>query len=202
MKAIPLFSLELRRLLLSRLTWLIALLTLLSPLAGLTLYKPASAGTMLSMYLANPALAGGAAGGVLFGLLAVFELLKALFFFLLCFYGAKLWLVVILVGAFTVQGTLAMLPDSESGKPFLAISEENHKKIGIAAAVIYVLLMLAFPVGIIAAGAAVYFIATGFRRYFLHEFGGVTANWITLAGAITESVLLLVGILLALHVGH
>lgn len=135
-------------------------------------------------------------------LLAVFELLKALFFFLLCFYGAKLWLVVILVGAFTVQGTLAMLPDSESGKPFLAISEENHKKIGIAAAVIYVLLMLAFPVGIIAAGAAVYFIATGFRRYFLHEFGGVTANWITLAGAITESVLLLVGILLALHVGH
>ena len=63
MKAIPLFSLELRRLLLSRLTWLIALLTLLSPLAGLTLYKPASAGTMLSMYLANPALAGGAAGG-------------------------------------------------------------------------------------------------------------------------------------------
>ena len=135
-------------------------------------------------------------------LLAVFELLKALFFFLLCFYGAKLWLVVILVGAFTVQGTLAMLPDSESGKPFLAISEENHKKIGIAAAVIYVLLMLAFPVGIIAAGAAVYFIATGFRRYFLHEFGGVTANWITLAGAITESVLLLVGILLALHVGR
>ena len=77
MKAIPLFSLELRRLLLSRLTWLIALLTLLSPLAGLTLYKPASAGTMLSMYLANPALAGGAAGGVLFGLLAVFELDRA-----------------------------------------------------------------------------------------------------------------------------
>lgn len=135
-------------------------------------------------------------------LLAVCELLKALFFFLLCFYGAKLWLVVILVGAFTVQGTLAMLPDSESGKPFLAISEENHRKIGIAAAVIYVLLMPVFPVGIIAAGAAVYFIATGFRRYFLHEFGGVTANWITLAGAITESVLLLVGILLALHVGR
>ena len=32
---------------------------------------------MLSMYLANPALAGGAAGGVLFGLLAVFELDRA-----------------------------------------------------------------------------------------------------------------------------
>ena len=29
---------------------------------------------MLSMYLANPAIAGGAAGGVLFGMLTIFEL--------------------------------------------------------------------------------------------------------------------------------
>ena len=32
---------------------------------------------MLSMYLANPALAGGAAGGILFGLLTVYELDRA-----------------------------------------------------------------------------------------------------------------------------
>ena len=74
MKMLPLLSLELRRLLQSRLTWLIAGLTALSPALGLVLYQPASAETMLSMYLANPAIAGGAAGGVLFGLLSVFEL--------------------------------------------------------------------------------------------------------------------------------
>ena len=74
MKTIRLFPLELRRLLQSRPTWLILLLTVASPVLGLTLYQPASADTMLSLYLANPSIAGGAAGGILFGLLAVYEL--------------------------------------------------------------------------------------------------------------------------------
>ena len=68
MKAVRLFSLELRRLLQSRLTWLVSLLAVLSPLAGLIFYKPATAATMLSMYLADPAIAGGVGGGILFGL--------------------------------------------------------------------------------------------------------------------------------------
>ena len=44
---------------------------------GLIFYKPAVASTMLSMYLANPAIAGGIAGSVLFGTLTVFELDRA-----------------------------------------------------------------------------------------------------------------------------
>ena len=59
------------RLLQSRLTWLIVLLTVLSPMVGLTLYRPATASTMLTQYLANPAIAGGAVGGVLFGILTI-----------------------------------------------------------------------------------------------------------------------------------
>ena len=47
------------------------------PRSRTRLYKPAIASTMLSMYLANPALAGGAAGGILFGLLTVYELDRA-----------------------------------------------------------------------------------------------------------------------------
>ena len=74
MKTLKLFPLELGRLLQSRLTWLIVLLTVLSPAAGLVLYRPATATTMLSLYLANPAMAGGVAGGVLFGVLTVYEL--------------------------------------------------------------------------------------------------------------------------------
>ena len=68
MKKLLFFS-ELGRLLKSRLTWLVILLAAVSPAVGLVWYEPASAETMLSMYLANPALAGGAAGGILFGLL-------------------------------------------------------------------------------------------------------------------------------------
>lgn len=78
MKTTRLFLLEIRRLLQSRSTWLVVLLTVLSPLLGLTFYKPTTASTMLSMYLACPAMAGGVAGGVLFGLLTVFELDRAL----------------------------------------------------------------------------------------------------------------------------
>ena len=77
MKTMRLFPLELRRLLQSRLTWLIMALTVLSPVLGLVLYKPATSTTMLSMYLANPAITGGVAGAILFGLLAIFELDRA-----------------------------------------------------------------------------------------------------------------------------
>ena len=74
MKVSRLFPLELQRLLKAPLTWLILLLSVISPLVGLTLYQPASANTMLSMYLANPALSGGVASGILFGLLTIYEL--------------------------------------------------------------------------------------------------------------------------------
>lgn len=62
---------ELTRLLRGRLTWLAAALTVLSPLAGLTVYRSASADTMQSLYVANPALAGGVLGGLLFALLTL-----------------------------------------------------------------------------------------------------------------------------------
>ena len=62
---------ELARLLRGRLTWLAAALTVLSPLAGLTVYRSASADTMQSLYVANPALAGGVLGGLLFALLTL-----------------------------------------------------------------------------------------------------------------------------------
>ena len=63
------FRLELTRLLQNRLTWLAILLTALSPIAGLTVYRPLYSSsdsgyvtTMQGMYLANPALAGGILG--------------------------------------------------------------------------------------------------------------------------------------------
>ena len=76
MKTLRLFPLELGRLLRSRLTWLVILLTVLGPVVGLYLYQSAVS-TMNSLYLANPAIAGGIAGGILFGLLAILELDRA-----------------------------------------------------------------------------------------------------------------------------
>ncbi len=74
MKAVKYFSYEVKRLMRERPALLVIILSVLSPLAGLTLYRPASAGTMMSVYLANPALAGGAVSGILFGALTLYEL--------------------------------------------------------------------------------------------------------------------------------
>ncbi len=75
MKTIRLFPLELGRLLRSRLTWLVDSADRRSPPRRVSSStSPPTADTMLSMYLANPALAGGVAGGILFALLTIFEL--------------------------------------------------------------------------------------------------------------------------------
>ncbi len=74
------FRLELSRLLRSHITWLAVLLTVLAPITGLTVYRPlyshSESGyvtTMQGMYLANPALAGGLLGAILFALLTIWN---------------------------------------------------------------------------------------------------------------------------------
>lgn len=81
MSAVRRFRRELARMLRGRMTWLAVLLTALSPLAGLTVYRPAySADTgsyvtaMVGMYAVNPALAGALIGAAAFAVLTIWEL--------------------------------------------------------------------------------------------------------------------------------
>ena len=81
MNAMHRFCRVLSRLVRGRMTWLAVSLTILSPLAGLTIYRPAySADTgsyvtaMTGMYAANPALAGGLIGAAAFAVLTIWEL--------------------------------------------------------------------------------------------------------------------------------
>ncbi len=73
MKYIRLLPGEFLRLLRSRLTLAVMELTVLSPVLGICFYKPVTTETLQSIYIANPAITGGIAGFVLFGLLAVLE---------------------------------------------------------------------------------------------------------------------------------
>ncbi len=75
------FRLELGRLMKNRWTWLVIALTMISPTVGLTLYRPLFSTssteyvtTMTGIYIANPALAGGLVGAVLFGVFTIWEL--------------------------------------------------------------------------------------------------------------------------------
>ena len=73
MKYLRLLPGEFSRLLRGRLTFAAMALTILSPLLGICLYKHVTTETMQSIYIANPAIAGGIAGFVMFGLLTVIE---------------------------------------------------------------------------------------------------------------------------------
>ena len=131
---------------------------------------------------------------------SLLEVAKAALLFMLAFYGAKLWILVILAGAFTVQGMLAADPDRESGVPLLPVPHENRRVGWWAFGILYLIMLPFFPFGVIAAGAVVYFCATGFAGYFRRNYGGVTSDFITLAGSLTELLLLIVGVLFALDV--
>jgi len=126
---------------------------------------------------------------------SLLELAKVSLLFTLAFYGAKLWILVILVGGFTVQGMLATEPDRESGIPLLSVPLENRRIGWWTAGIIAILVLLFFPFGVLAAAFAVYFTATGFAGYFRRNFGGVTPDFISLAGTLTEFLLLVIGVL-------
>lgn len=73
MRYVRLFPVEFFRLLSGRLSLAAVLLTVLSPILGICFYKPVISETMQSIYIANPAITGGIAGFMLFGLLTVYE---------------------------------------------------------------------------------------------------------------------------------
>ena len=160
MRTLRLLPPELGRLLRSRLTWLMMALTILSPAAGLVLYKPAASTTMLSAYLANPALAGGAAGAVLFGLLAILELDRArrsrvdvLADAAVSPLTAALARLLALILAAAITAALAMLAWLPVSAGLIG-SVFDGADYGLA----YLLLMaLALPLGVLAAAAAYQF---------------------------------------------
>ena len=129
---------------------------------------------------------------------SLLEVGKAALLFTLAFYGAKLWILVILAGAFTVQGMLATEPERDSASPLLPVPHENRRSGWWAFGIISVVLLPFFPFGVIAAAAVVYFAATGLAGFFRRNFDGVTPDFITLAGTLVELVLLILGVLFAL----
>ena len=74
MKLFSLYRVELRRLALSKFVWLIAALSLCTPLFGFSIFiQTYSYSTMTTQYIANPVLAGTVIGAVLWALLALLE---------------------------------------------------------------------------------------------------------------------------------
>lgn len=73
MKLLSLYRVELRRLVLSKFTWVIAALSLCGPLFGYSILQHSSSQVMSGKYIANPVLAGTVIGAVLWAVLALLE---------------------------------------------------------------------------------------------------------------------------------
>lgn len=73
MKFFSLYRVELRRLALSKFTWIIAALSLCGPLFGYSLFMLSDPSTTTGMYIANPVLAGTVIGSILWAILSVLE---------------------------------------------------------------------------------------------------------------------------------
>ncbi len=73
MKLLSFYRVELRRLALSKSTWVVAALSLCSPLLGYAIFRQSNVEVMSCQYIANPVLAGTVIGAVLWAILALLE---------------------------------------------------------------------------------------------------------------------------------
>ncbi|OOM81456.1 hypothetical protein [Clostridium sp. BL-8] len=73
MKFISYLRVELSRIFHSKIVCLTMVLTIICPLAGYKLYKPADASTLSGDLIANPVMAGAIGGGILFAMLTLLE---------------------------------------------------------------------------------------------------------------------------------
>lgn len=128
---------------------------------------------------------------------AVLEIFKVCSLFLLYRHGAGCWLVAVLVLSFSIQGSLMCLPNLDTGSQFLDVSRDEQSRMWIVCVFLMLFVALKLPLSAIAGtGCAVAF-AWIVGNAAWRTYGGISAEMITLAGAVAELGLLLVGFLFA-----
>ncbi len=135
-------------------------------------------------------------GAVPAAVMVLLELFKLWGFFILARYGAAVWIIAVLVLSFTVQGVMMTLRDLNGTEPFLAVMPPRHLHIWIAATVLILFLGLSLPKAALAGLVCSFIFAVICRNWFERIFGGATAEMVTLAGSVSELMVLLLGLLL------
>lgn len=136
-------------------------------------------------------------GAVPVAALVLLELFKLWGFFMLARYGAVEWIVAVLVLPFTVQGYLAPLRNLNGKGEFLAVLPAQQPHIWMVAVFLMLFLALGMAKAALVATAVAFLLALLCRNWYDRMFGGVTAELITLTGAVAELAVLLIGLLFA-----
>ena len=129
---------------------------------------------------------------------AAILILEFIVLFLLGSRNSAFFIVTVLAGSFTVQGMLAS-GDAENGATPIRDEEGTGRGRMLIAAVAVALVMLwRFPVATAFSVAVFCLVAFGFSGAVRRRFDAVTPDMVTLAGALTETGLLVCGFLWAL----
>ncbi len=135
------------------------------------------------------------AGAVPAAVLVLLELFKLWGFYMLARMHATVWIFAVLVLGFAMQGTLMCMVNLNDGKPFLAVPHARQLHIWFVPLFVMLFLAIGLPAAALVAAAAVFVTVFLCRNWFEKIFGGVTSEMITLAGAVTEIMVLLLGML-------
>lgn len=130
--------------------------------------------------------------------LVLIELFKLGSLFALYHGHATIFLSAMLPLAFAVQGFLGTMPDLATGRPFLSIRAGAESQIFIVAIFIALFVAIRFPAAVLAGAGAILLLSYGMRSLSDKLYGGISAEMITLTGAVAELLLLAAGVLLAL----
>lgn len=130
--------------------------------------------------------------------LVLIELFKLGSLFALYHGNAMIFLSAMLPLSFAVQGFLGTMPDLATGRQFLSIRGGAEGQIFIVAVFIALFVAIRFPAAVLAGAGAVLLLSFGVRSFSDKLYGGISAEMITLAGAVAELLLLAAGVLLAL----
>jgi len=125
------------------------------------------------------------------GLIPLFFILKAAAGYLLCRYGAAGWGIAVIAGCFSLQMAVAVAVEP----PLFRVKDEYRNRLWISFSLVSFLVLLFHPAAALIGAACVIFGSRWFIARWNTRFAG---DGITLAGALTEWVLLAVGLLFAL----
>ncbi|MDD3886021.1 MAG: hypothetical protein PHI35_04050 [Victivallaceae bacterium] len=128
--------------------------------------------------------------------LPVLTMCKLGVLFLLAYYEERLYFVAVTAGGAAVRGMLLTLPRIGAKRvPAFDLTSAQAGRMWISAAAIGIWLLFFYPLGTVIAGAVVFIAVRESGRYFMREYSGVSGDLVNLAGAVTELVLLVLGML-------
>ncbi len=127
-------------------------------------------------------------------------LLKIACVALLAYYDRTSWLIVTMAISYAVIAKMATAKDLRTSQPFFETEKRAERLAWLFAGVISMIVGWSYSPAIIIAIIVAYYLSSRFSAYCEANFGGVTGKLIGMSGTATETMVLLIGVILLVRV--